>query len=348
MLSFRSIIVLFWATNLTMYTSQMDLNHQSSWTQPATTTLFVPGILSDNTQQALYCSSCTSSSGEIIKSSHGNQIFNGAYSVSCNFPEIEDPKTFRASHPSMLNAWAGALAATILGWQQKTIVRLRAFNPQDGTPTRLPEYKINFEKISLGQDADVECLSKAYDTLTQDPTKPDKILAIGFSRGAPTLLSFMATKYATKEIKRIKALVLESGFSKISSCMSPLSLWLLKKISSNFSSKAPSPLKLIPQFVHLCNEYDIPVLFIAAKKDRVVPYKQTYKLYRAAKKAGLKKGWMVSLEKTGHNDKLLTNQPDRNIFHAAVHAFYKEAGLSYIPYWAEKGQIYLAKSTQYR
>ncbi len=154
--------------------------------------------------------------------------------------------------------------------------------------------------VNLGQKIDMEALHGAYQRAMMQFPGYD-VVFIGLSRGSATILNYMAHY----KPKNVKALILESPFDTlvnlVEHLMNRFHLGFLPtsvgiKIAQ-FHFKAVDPLGIFP--AESINEiaHDIPIIFIHAQNDQVVPIKSSRNLY-------------CQLVKNGHGDVYLCEFAD--------------------------------------
>lgn len=300
------------------------------WTQPYNTYLFAPGLWSSEHQVGKYCQSYHASTGQHIQAQHPYELVNGRYTISCNFPEIllhSEPQLYFPLPylQELLLKLSGYIIKKSNEGHKITLV------DKQGQTHDLQRYLLALHKLNFGQELDIACLSKSYDSCLKNSSLPPNIIGFGASRGAAALFNFMAMEYSKKPEQRIKALVFESCFDNVPNLtsLSPL----LGSLLPHYNHKGPFPLQpeILQAFVAVCTRYNIPVLFVSSLADQRVPYSNTARLYHALKEAGLQNCYFVTLEHSTHSAYLKDNEADALRYQAAVHAFYKKHGLSYRP-----------------
>ena len=207
-------------------------------------------------------------------------------------------------------------------------------------------WRVNFTRTAFGQEYEVEGLQRAYEqVMTKQPEK--KVILMGMSRGAATILNFVA-KY---QPKNIKALVVESPFdSTISIVKNMLQRCYLDKVpgmqtlghyimSAIFWQHSPNGM----QSIDLIEKIDkkIPILFVCSREDKVVPLQSTIDLYQKLKESGHEKVH-IFIAQSGKHGKIL-HSDDGNNYEKVTNAFYKKYGLSYNKKLADEGSTLLDK-----
>jgi dienelactone hydrolase len=303
------------------------------WSKPETATLFAPGIFAPAGQVEKYLPYVFDKKAKTwIPSAHGNKIINGDFCYSCSFAEIWPAKSLLPLQENFLRRIAGSLIDTIIKYRDRQFAAelQRELRAQK-------QYTISLSQLNFGQEPDVEILSGTYDDLVADPEMPENVVLYGFSRGAATTFNFMATRYEQKSVKRVKAIILEACYDSLISVLPFGVPTLLEYFLPTYHCHGLEPARraVFDQFVTICKHYQIPVLFITSKADKIVPYRIVIQLYDRVKKAGVDAHLLV-LSKASHAGYLFDNKKDRARFHHAVHTFYGDCGLSYISAFVEE------------
>ncbi len=196
------------------------------------------------------------------------------------------------------------------------------------------------EHVNLGQEKDIERLRLAFEKTQQSLPESDLVL-VGISRGATTIINFVAQH----QPEQVKALVLESPFDILSAVIKhllaryyvswfPFSEKITNKLcQKHFPEIKPDgifPLGTIDKIPHT-----LPIIFIHAKKDKVVPINSSRRLYIKLKQTGHEHAYLVELA-SGDHGKIIQG-PDSDFYLYTVHAFYKKYGLAHDPDLAQKG-----------
>jgi pimeloyl-ACP methyl ester carboxylesterase len=203
-------------------------------------------------------------------------------------------------------------------------------------------FRINFRQTDLAQETEIAALSDAYNkAITENPFH-DFIL-IGMSRGASTIINFLALKNPPK----VRALILESPFDSIPAIIKDLYAepWQ-RKVARNFVSTA-FPLHNLKglQPIDVVGKLPIalPMLIICSEQDTRVPCASSLRLAQKLVKTGHTQIFVVQLPR-GYHSKLLSG-PDGHIYQKAVHAFYTLFNLPHDTALALEGAEYLNKYT---
>lgn len=204
----------------------------------------------------------------------------------------------------------------------------------------------SYQKTDLGQKKDIFALKKAIkalETKIKSQRFKTKVIGIGFSRGASTLINY----FGTLPEKEFGALILFAPFSSIKSVfqnkidqifMTPF----LSKLPSTIADKWGLATKIIrdsfakkysPEGEHPIDTIEtihpsIPILFIHSAQDKLCPIWGTYALCNKLVKQKKRKNnvYFLKLEKGGHVGFLKMNNMT---IKKVVHAFYKRYGFPY-------------------
>lgn len=316
------------------------------WTEPYATYLFAPGLWSSEHQAAKYCSGYSASTGQRVIAQHGYELINGKYCHSCNFAEIA-----LVSKKTLLQAKKSWLPTSIFMNQLYSLAQsvLTTSNNrykisiegQSDNGLTLNPYMLNLLGLNFGQMIDIKIFSQNYDQCCQNDLLPEDIVLFGTSRGAATIINFMALEYLKKPQKRVKAIILEGCFDSVANLTRfsyPVSF------ISAYKHEGVSPItsSILKAFVWICNFYNIPVLFVTSDKDQRVPAERTVHLCSALKQAGLKDFYLLILKNSTHSA-YLKDDPlhDSVVYQSMVHIFYKKYGLSFIPLFAANNDLML-------
>lgn len=219
------------------------------------------------------------------------------------------------------------------------------------SPNQLKKTEFIREKVCLGQENDIACLHEAY-TKVRELFPDCGVILVGISRGASTILNYLASEYITTgDTDYIKAVVLESPFDSLSSVVKhlldryrlswlPFSKQVAYKICHkyfpNVNPKGIFPIKVTDKI-----PAHIPIMLVHSKKDKVVPVTSSRNLYIKLRSTGNNHVYLVELL-SGSHGKLL-HGPDADLYFFSVHAFYKKYGLYCNENAAERGGWYLAQ-----
>jgi len=210
---------------------------------------------------------------------------------------------------------------------------LYTFNFPDAT-----RYGFDGSQTSLGQDNEIQTLANEYEKI-----KDKKIVLMGMSRGASTILNFIATRPS----ESVVAAIVESPFDSVTDALSTLCKmaginWIPYSILHNspnllfgkFNPKGISPIKVI----HNINK-ELPVLIIASIEDQLIPASNIAPLYYKLVDAEHQHVYFLLLDKGLHG--YLLENDDAPLYINTVHAFYKKYGLPHNAAFAEQGETLL-------
>jgi alpha-beta hydrolase superfamily lysophospholipase len=175
-------------------------------------------------------------------------------------------------------------------------------------------------KTSLGQKADIEVVNCNYNLLRAEISP---IVIYGVSRGAATVVNFAGMEKSSN----VAALVLESPFADIYDvfrhvvpCASLLPKdFILRLQYPSYNPKGEQPINYINAIPS-----DIPIALVCSKKDTLIPYESTIKLYNKLVESGRKNVHLLVLEQGSHAN--LLGQREYIYF---IHAFFKQYNLPY-------------------
>ena len=211
------------------------------------------------------------------------------------------------------------------------------FNFPDSTTSFV---RVKRQYTSLGQDNEIARLNKVYQEYAiQTP----EIILFGLSRGASTILNFVATHQPTQVV----ALVLESPFD----CVESIIKKKLQQFGLSFSEgniawgqrvmsfifALYNPLGIHPINVVQNIDKNIPILIICSKQDQLVPYTSSVELYKKLIASGHKKTHIRTID-FGKHSKILWDM-QQETYRNCTHAFYKKYNLPYITEYADLGAL---------
>ncbi|MGB8367170.1 MAG: prolyl oligopeptidase family serine peptidase [Candidatus Babeliales bacterium] len=213
------------------------------------------------------------------------------------------------------------------------------FNYPDAFLHRLPKIKY----ASLAQDNEIVHLKREIEKIVKKETDANKIILFGISRGASTALNFMALHNHPS----IGALVLESPFDSVASIIDnkrkklPFK-WLshdmgeliMETIFRRYKRNGIRPIDLVSGI-----RKDLPIIIVCSKKDTLVPWHSSVKLYKKLKESG-HQAVHLFVANHGKHSKILMDK-DGHSYQAAVHAFYAKYDLPHDNKLALQGKKYL-------
>ncbi len=196
-------------------------------------------------------------------------------------------------------------------------------------------WRVNFWHTALGQSYEINYFKEAYGKAQiklKSSSKIDKSLVLmGVSRGATTILNFMAQC----QPQGVKALILESPFDSTRSITdNKITQWGLDFIpgmqnighvilSSLFWQHSRSGEQALDSIELL--DKNLPILLICSKQDTLVPASSTITLYARLKAVG-HKNTHIFIAEQGKHGKILEG-PDREHYQKAVHDFNQKYGI---------------------
>lgn len=193
-------------------------------------------------------------------------------------------------------------------------------------------------KVTLAQEDDIQALNTVYKQVRQE-TPTSKIVLVGMSRGAATIITFVATE----QPKYIKALILEAPFDTVERIMTQLkkkyahapqatreavfNFWRFPK----YKKQGIKPLTVIDKI-----DKNIPVLLIHSRQDTLIPIASSRTLYKKLKATGHKHVHLLELPYGEHAQYQLGKSAAQ--YTQVVHAFYKKYDIPHDSALARKGQ----------
>ncbi len=200
-------------------------------------------------------------------------------------------------------------------------------------------YRVNFWHTALGQNYEVIHLKEAYDktqVALKTTSKLDKsVVLMGVSRGATTILNFMA-KF---QPEGIKALILESPFDTTRSItdnkinqwrlnalpgIKKLGHFILSSIFWQHSTQGEQALDAVPLL-----DKNLPILLICSKQDPLVPASSTIALYEKLQTLGYKNSHIFIAEQGKHGK--IIEGPDKEKYQKAIDDFNQKYGIGVRP-----------------
>lgn len=196
--------------------------------------------------------------------------------------------------------------------------------PDANTAFQFPD----ITQASIGQDEDMAQLQEVITWVnTRYPLR--KIVLVGVSRGASVIITYLGKGSATSS-KNIAAAIVESPFDKVENVVrkvlsyvylhklpkaTTVAYWLVRKVCHLHMQHGP-----VANISH-----EIPVLFIAGKKDSLIDFKDSQALYRKLFFAGHSKTSFLLLDHGGHGELLWTQ--DGYQYQYFVQEFFVKYGL---------------------
>ena len=195
-------------------------------------------------------------------------------------------------------------------------------------------------QTSLAQENEIKTLANEYEKL-----KHQKIVLVGMSRGASTILNFLGTHNSSAVV----AAVVESPFDSILDTLTTLCQaagvnWvpsIIKNSSPNLFFGKFNPHGIFPiKVAHNINK-ELPILIIASLQDTLIPALNSALIYLKLIDCGHTHVHLLLLDK-GHHAYLLEND-DAHLYLNVVHAFYKKYDLPHNQTFAAQGEAFLAQ-----
>lgn len=319
-------------------TEAQNSQNQQFWSGKGAQCIFAPGILCSEYIVGKYCSRYKASTGEIVSCPEALELIDGSKTISCNFAEIVLTEAHSGVHNrGILRNKLNGLAEGFQTWRFQKPYNI-SIEGESKTGFTLKPYLINPFQFNIGQDLDIEIFSKQYDQCCLNDEHKEMFL-YGTSRGAGALFGFIATEYNKKTDKRIKAIILEGCFDAVRN-VSAFELFI--RLLPSYKKYGKAPLDLAQDFVTVCKENAIDVLFVTSTIDTIVPYKNTMRLCQSLADKGLK-FYVLELENSGHRDYTCDDGEDMQRYQKVVHAFYKKNGLPHNRMLAFAGEPELEK-----
>lgn len=336
--------ILFILSSVGLFTEYSHAANFHNPTDKKFSYIFVPGMISTETQTAKYIPEFIGSSGEKITCSTGIHTLNHPIST-CTFSEVSaQPLTEQSMNPFVhFGYWFtdrfNKKYGVSVQRQQSQQLDQTPENPEQPAqftpPTSgytLEKHSFDFTKFNWGQEADIAVLLKTYNEHMQ---KHQDTLVVGWgvASGAATLCNFMAEH----KPENVKALVLEAPFDSISHCLKHScgkAHIILNKILPKLTAYDPNGVSPINSVEKISK--DIPVLIICSKMDGVIPRHCSESLGRKFAKQGQPVHLLV-LNKSTHSGYAFDNYADKLKYESVVHAFYKHYGLPYDEDLASQG-----------
>lgn len=195
-------------------------------------------------------------------------------------------------------------------------------------------------QTSLGQENEIQAMANAYAHI-----KHQNVVSMGYSRGAATLLNWLASRKPTNVV----AAIAESPYDSITSaldffCHNAGVSWIPLSILhsspnlffSKFDHKGIFPIKVIQHI-----DPNLPLLLVASLEDALVPAYSTANIYTRLLQYGHPHVYFLLLDKGSHG--YLLENADAHIYLNVVHAFYKKYDLPHNKAFAAQGEVILAQ-----
>ncbi len=195
-------------------------------------------------------------------------------------------------------------------------------------------------QTSLAQENEIQTLANEYEKI-----KEKKIVLVGMSRGASTILNFLGTRVSNA----IAAAIVESPFDSILETLDTLCKlagvsWIPMVIRhtspnllfSKYDAKGIFPIKV----AHNISK-DLPLFIIASLEDTFIPAAHSASIYFKLLEHGHQNVYLLLLNKGTHG--YLLENDDAPLYFNAVHSFYKKYDLPHNATFAAQGDAILAQ-----
>lgn len=197
------------------------------------------------------------------------------------------------------------------------------------------DVKSGVENSNLGQEGDINSLSKEVDIILKENPE-EQIVLFGLSRGATTILNY-AGSLPKKVQNNIKALVVEAPFDDLRTIIHnkisqfylnwiPLIDSIAFSLTNNVAFRKYNDKGLKPINSVLSIPTNIPILFVHSKEDYLIPATCSKNLYNILKNRGHKDIYYLQLPNGSHANYQFKCH---NLYAGMVHAFYKKYGIKY-------------------
>ncbi len=208
-------------------------------------------------------------------------------------------------------------------------------------------WRVNFPWTSLGQDNEMAVILETYEEI-KAANPEQRFIFGGLSRGASTMLNFLATHKPEK----VDAVVLEAPFSSmrdvaqniVESCflknipyLKEISPQLVGLIFWQYSDASIHPIDVVQKI-----DQNIPIIIISKEDDHLVPTKITRLIVEKLRSHGHKKVHHLIMNEGQHGKYILGNEGKR--MQNVVQAFYKYYDLPHNKEQATKGAFAFAQT----
>jgi predicted esterase len=212
---------------------------------------------------------------------------------------------------------------------------------EDQSDKSVRYHSINLDRLSIGQDTDIQSHHKKVSLWQQTAKTGDELILYGVSRGAATTFNALAKHH----YPMVKLVVLEGCFYSINDVfehrfslpVKKAAHWLLSQFA--YKDEGASPAKSIE-----CFPQNIPVVFVSSKIDKEVPYASCKKLAQALADRGKNKVYLLTLNSSSHPNYMCDDEQDKHRYQAFIHAVYKEYELPHDENLAKLGAELLSES----
>ncbi len=196
---------------------------------------------------------------------------------------------------------------------------------------------------TFGQEDDIACIRGAYNSICNTVSETNKmnIVLVGVSRGASTVLTFTAKHKPSC----VKALIVESPFDSIDTVLElKVKHWRLTSVPFVKTISRKTFSKIFPKYKHNGIKpinvvadipKDLPILIVCSKKDALVPWYSSARLYVKLLETEHPNVHLLVLDRGKHATMIFEDEGE--IYQTVTHAFYKHYGLAHDDEMAQKG-----------
>lgn len=190
-----------------------------------------------------------------------------------------------------------------------------------------PDVAGGIKETSFAQDNEIATLKEAFTRTCAHLNPEQKIILFGWSRGASTIVTTLP-QLTPQETNRIAAIVLQSPFDTIEAIAYFKCKWHwlvrfvhCKLVPAFFGKYDPTGITPLAA-VETLQQYHktIPIFFVYAMKDSLVPWHSSARLFIALQKNGHEHMCLVELLQGDHNT-LFNNRESRYRYRDSLHAF---------------------------
>ncbi len=225
------------------------------------------------------------------------------------------------------------------------------FDFPDATEGKL---RVNRKETSLAQDNEIECLTKEFAKTVYEMNRNQNdggIILVGISRGASTIINFMASHNNPPEVL---ALILEAPFDSAQSITENIVQYLhinwipgIKRLGNRLMSFIFSKYRRDGiQPINVVNKIKatMPILIICSTQDNLVPVHSSIRLYKILKESGHENAHLLVVN-SGKHAKIFRDI-EGITYQNVTHAFYKKYNLPHNEVYAQQGKVYFEQQCQ--
>lgn len=203
--------------------------------------------------------------------------------------------------------------------------------------TKLYGRALNLWNSCIGQKKDVETLSRHI-----NGCKAERVIVVGESRGATTLLNLLASNSTDKQ--KIAGGIVDSPYDHMRNVIEHrlerlrlknfIAIQTVENLLSRVCEYKIDGLQPINTVQDI--PQDVPLLFICSRKDTEVPWTSSLALYKKLRERSHEKVHVLIFDEGKHG--WLVEGHCKDIYRDVVHAFYKRYGLEYNEEYAKAGK----------